>query len=115
MSWDAMIAAEVSALAHPDASWAFESWKLTRSYAYYGPAVRTAFVAGAEWVLKRQMEWPNLTEAEAIHELRLGVQSVFYPRFAADPRIFADCPRDGRVTTGADGICDHCLFDFAKE
>jgi hypothetical protein len=112
MSWDAMIAAEVSALAHPDASWAFESWKLTRSYAYYGPAVRTAFVAGAEWVLKRQADWPNLTEAEAIHELRLGVQSVFYPLFADDAHVILDCPNCGRVSVGVQGTCDQCTYEW---
>jgi hypothetical protein len=116
MNWSAMVADEVDrTFKHPDIAWAFEDWKTTKTYAFYGPAVRTAFTAGAEWVLARLTEWDQLTEAEAVEELRRGDRSVFHPLFAADPKINADCPRDGRVVIDQSGICDHCLYDFAKE
>jgi hypothetical protein len=116
MNWSAMIEDEVDrTFKHPDIAWAFEDWKTTKSYAFYGPAVRTAFTAGAEWVLARLAEWDQLTEAEAIEELRRGDRSVFHPLFKHDPRVWVDCPRDGRITVGPEGTCDRCLFDFTKE
>ena len=111
-AWDALVGHEISLTRHPDIAWQFEDWKVKQGYAYYGPTVRTAFTAGAEWVLSRLREWDSLTESEAIQELRKGEQSVFHPLFADDPRIFADCPNHGRVSTGPEGTCDQCLYDF---
>lgn len=66
------------------------------------------------WVLETQAGWEGLTEAEAILELGKGAGSVYWPLFRDDPRIFADCPRDGRITVSAEGTCDRCLFDFLR-
>lgn len=91
--------------------WAFEDWKTRTGYRWFGSAIRTAYIAGGREVIARQGEWEGLTESEAIEELRLGVESVFYPLFREDPRIWIDCPRDGRVTCGVEGYCDRCGWE----
>lgn len=97
-----------------DLSWAYEDFKTRTGTRHYGEVVRTMFIRGGEWVLKRQLEWDGLDESDAIQELRKGEASVFYPLFRDNPVLVVDCPRDGRTTITADAVCDHCLFDFAK-
>ena len=111
-----MLEHEASRLSHPDAAWGFEDWKGTpkRAYAYYGPAVRTAWIEACEWLIARQLDWGNLTASESIEELRKGAQSVFYPLFADDPRVVLDCPLNGRVSIGPEGYCDSCGYDWSN-
>jgi hypothetical protein len=81
----------------------------------YKQGHRRGWWDAVEWVLAQQLEWDNLTEAEAIHELRKGQGSIYFPLFREDPRIFCDCPNHGRVAVGPEGTCDGCLFDFTEE
>jgi len=113
MTWDAMLAREERA---NDPAWAFETWRDGRLYGHtkYIQNGRTAFAAGVAWVLARQREWENVPVREALHELRKGDASVFFPLFEHDPTLWADCPRDGRVTITKEGYCDRCLFDFDR-
>lgn len=111
MSWDALARYEMRATNPTEAH--HEWWKNTGGHGT-GRWSQLAFLAGVRWVIATQQKWDGLTEAEAIHELRLGEESVFYPLFADDAKIIADCPRDGRTPVDASGICDHCLYDFAK-
>lgn len=75
---------------------------------------RAGYWDGVRDVLEAQARWEALTEAEAIAELGKGPGSIYHPLFADDPRIWADCPRDGRTTVGPEGLCDHCLYDFTR-
>jgi hypothetical protein len=87
----------------------------TRTGVSYKQGHRRGWLDGILWVLQQQSQWETLTEGEAIAELRKGNGSIYYPLFASDPKVFADCPRDGRTPVDATGICDHCLYEFAKE
>lgn len=64
------------------------------------------------WLLHMQSEYESLTTGEALAELRKGRGSIYWPLKADDPTIWADCPRDGRVTVGVEGYCDSCGFPF---
>lgn len=111
MSWEAMLEYETRA---NNPTHAHHEW-WTRNGGYgTGKWSEKAFLAGVTWVLERQTEWDGLTEREAILELRRGHDSIFYPLFRDDPKIWGDCPRDGRVTLDESGICDRCLYDFAR-
>lgn len=107
-TWSVMLDAEERA---NDPAWAFETWKRGKQYAY-GRVGRDSFAAGVRWVLDRQQAWDSLTEREAIRELR-NPDSIFRPLYeAGGGTIWADCPRDGRITVGTEGFCDRCGFDF---
>lgn len=71
--------------------------------------------AAVEWVKTTQLTWNDLSEEEALQELRKGEESVFYPLFHYDPTIWATCPNHGRTPISADGICQHCGYDFGKD
>lgn len=75
---------------------------------------RTGFKAALLYAYNTLLMWDSLTEGEAITELRKGTGSLFYPLFKDDPRVWVDCPRDGRVTVSKEGTCDRCLFDFSE-
>ena len=107
--WDGMLTLE-SLSVNPDH--AHQNWWAEQGGYGTGRWSRKAFNAGATWVIKMQLEWESLTEAVAIDELRKGEKSIFYPLFREDPRIVADCPKDGAVTVGKEGFCDACGFDF---
>lgn len=72
---------------------------------------RCAWWGAIEWVLKTQAGWEDLTEAEAVGELRKGEGSIYYPLFKNDPRVWVDCPNDGRTVVGVEGICDSCGWE----
>ena len=112
MSWDAMLEWEQRA---NNPTHAHREWWTSAGGHGTGRWSQKAFLAGVAWVLGRQGQWESLTEREAILELRKGPNSIYYPLFADDPKILADCPRDGRTAIGESGICDHCLFDFARD
>lgn len=73
---------------------------------------RQAWWDAFHYILTQQTGWDTLTEAEAILELRKNTASIYYPQFRDDPRIWVDCPRDGRVTVGVEGFCDACGYPF---
>jgi hypothetical protein len=81
----------------------------------YKTGHRRGFWDGVLYVLQQQALWDSLTEGEAIEELRKGQGSLFWPLFRDDPKILADCPRDGKTAVGIEGLCDHCLYDFTKD
>jgi hypothetical protein len=81
----------------------------------YKQGHRRGWWDAVEWVLQTQLGWDSLTEGEAIEELRKGGASLYHPLFKDDPRVWVDCPRDGRTVVDATGICDHCLYDFTKD
>jgi hypothetical protein len=118
MSWNAMITDASDQLRHDHglAQAAAESRAYDRSRmgVSYKQGHRRGFWDAVEWVLAQQLEWDNLTEGEAILELRKGQGSIYWPLFREDPRIWVDCPRDGRVTVSKEGTCDRCLFDFSE-
>lgn len=75
------------------------------------------FWAGAQAAIQYMYEqlvdgWESMPAHEAVEELRKGDGSLFYPLFADDPAIWADCPTDGRVTVTVEGFCDSCGFPF---
>lgn len=111
MSWDALTRWEMRATNPTEAH--HEWWKKTGGHGT-GRWSQLAFLAGVRWVIATQQRWDDLTEPEAIHELRQGQDSVFWPLFMADQRVWVDCPRDGRTVVDASGICDHCLYDFSE-
>ena len=119
MNWSAMVtdASEQLRTDHGLAQAAAESRAYDRSRmgVSFRQGHRTAWWQAVQWVLTQQLMWDDLTESEAIHELRKGSGSIYYPLFSADPKITADCPRDGRTVVDATGICDHCFYEFAKE
>jgi len=60
-------------------------------------------------LIHEQSRWGDLTEQEALTELRKGTGSIWWPVFRNDPTIQADCPPCGRpVVVGVEGICQHC-------
>lgn len=59
-------------------------------------------------------EWLDLTEDEAIAELRRGEESPYWEEFRDDPVVWADCPRHSQVVVRAEGICDECGYDFTS-
>lgn len=73
---------------------------------------RRAWWAAVQWLLKQQAAWDDLTESEALAELRKGSGSIYYPIFKADPTIWADCPNHGRTAITAEGICPHCAYEW---
>lgn len=87
----------------------------TRMGVSYKQGHRRGFWDGILWVLQQQSQWESLSEAEAIEELRKGLGSIYHPLFADDPKVWVDCPRDGRVTVTKEGTCDRCLFDFSQD
>lgn len=76
---------------------------------------RTGWWQAIEWVLQQQTMWDSLSTSEQVTELGKGMGSIYHPLFADSPRVWADCPTDGRVTVGADGACGACLYDFTKD
>ena len=119
MSWNAMVTETVEQIRHDhglaQAAAETAAYDRTRMGVSYKQGHRRGFWDGALYVLQTQAMWDSLTEAEAITELRKGTGSIYYPLFHDDPRVWVDCPRDGRVTVDKTGLCDHCLYDFAKE
>lgn len=97
-----------------DPAWAYEDWRKTRIHGTTRNTNhhRQTWHAAIRWHQNTLNKWDQLTEAEAIHQLRLGPTSTFYALFADDPRVVVDCPNDGRVTVDAQGVCDRCLHDF---
>lgn len=118
-AWDAMVADAAETLrtdhgltqAHAETT----SYDRSRHGVSWKQGHRVAWWQAVEWVLQTQLGWDALTEAEAITELRKGTGSLFYPLFSTDPRIWVDCPRDGRITVSKEGTCDRCLLDFSEE
>ena len=110
----------------PDAGW--EAYKTarargTRPLTSYTGEQRRAFLAGVDWVTRTQQEWDTLPTVDAIWELRRGEDSIFYPLFKDDPKVWVDCPADlthnpgARVLTDREGYCDDCgysLIDGAR-
>lgn len=115
MSWDAMVAVESTQLRedHGLAQAAAETAAFSRDRhaESFKQGHRVAWWQAVEYVLTRQAEWDTLTEGEAIAELRKGRGSIFFPLFEPDPRVWISCPRDGRVTVGAEGYCDGCGYE----
>lgn len=111
--WESMVAAEPREFSPP---WAYEDYKKRnpRHFAYAGPTHLSVWTDAVDWVKAQLMQWPHLTEKQAILELRRGPASIFYPFFADEPLIFADCPTCGRVVVGVEGYCDQCKYDFTK-
>ena len=72
------------------------------------PTQRAFFRAGARAVIQVQRKWGDLTLGEAVEELRLGSESVFFPFFEDDPHVEATCDECGRVHVGAEGTCSEC-------
>ena len=118
-TWDAMVAVEADQLRqdHGLAQAAAETTAFSRDRhaESFKQGHRTAWWQAVEYVLTRQTQWGELTESEAITELRKGRGSIFFPLFESDPRVWVSCPRDGRVTVDSTGICDRCLYDFSEE
>lgn len=52
--------------------------------------------------------WVDLPFEEQIPELRLGADSAYFADFEHDMLVFADCPDDGTVYVGPDGVCTDC-------
>lgn len=105
----------------PAAGW--DQYKTTRTagrhpLTSYTKSQQEAFRAGVDWVTRVQQEWDTLPADDAIWELRRGEDSIFYPLFKDDPRIWVSCPTDtvhipgARVVTDRDGICSDCGYDF---
>jgi hypothetical protein len=90
-----------------------EWWKKSGGHGT-GRWSQQAFLAGTRWVVEQQTKWDSLTEREAIHELRKGQDSLFWPLFMNEARVWADCPSDGRVTVGVEGYCDRCGHDWMR-
>ncbi|MDR7189744.1 hypothetical protein J2Y46_002570 [Microbacterium sp. BE35] len=119
MSWGAMVAAETDTLRtdHGLAQAQAETLAFDRNRhaESFKQGHRAGWWAAVTYILTRQAEWDELTESEAIRELRKGHGSIYFPLFKDDPRVWADCPRDGRVVVTESGICDGCLYDFTKD
>lgn len=81
----------------------------------YRQGHRRGFWDGIEYVLTTLARWDSLSTGEQVTELGKGIGSIFHPLFADDPRVWGDCPQDGRVTLDRTGICDRCRFDFLKD
>jgi hypothetical protein len=116
--WDAMVtdAAEQLRADHGLAQAAAETraYDRTRMGVSYKTGHRRGFWDGVLYVLQQQALWDSLTEGEAIEELRKGGASLYHPLFKDDPRVWVDCPLDGRVTVGVEGFCDACGYVFCR-
>lgn len=121
MSWDAMITDNAKQLRQDhgliqqrreDEAWAAGRLSFGVSFKQ---GYRKAWWDAIEWLLNAQSRWEDITEAEAILELRKGSGSIYWPLFQDDARVRVDCPRDGMVTVDQSGICDSCLYDFSKD
>src|SRR3546814_17177638 len=87
-----------------------------RALTTMGGSQREAFTAGAQWAKRTQALWDTLPTDEAIWELRAGRTSIFYPRFAEDPAVWANCARrHDRVVIPAQGVCPACQHDFIED
>ena len=129
MTWGGMVADEARRRGNqatlPDAGWeAYKTARMTGRSALmsYGEQ-RKAWVAAVAWVTRTQQTWEDLTAVDAIWELRRGEDSIFYPLFKDDPKVWVDCPADlthnpgARVLTDREGYCDDCgysLIDGAR-
>jgi hypothetical protein len=91
-----------------------EAWQAGRHHfgVSFKQGYRTAWWQAIEWVLNQQARWGDITEHEAILELRKGSGSVYFPFFADDPHIILDCPNCGRVSVGVEGYCDQCTYEW---
>lgn len=117
-SWDAMVTVETNQLRqdHGLAQAAAETAAFSRDRhaESFKQGHRTGWWQAVEYVLTLQTMWDELTEGDAILELRKGRGSIYYPLFREDARVWVDCPRDGRVTVTESGICDRCLYNFSE-
>ncbi|MGW9587464.1 hypothetical protein [Microbacterium sp. NPDC055455] len=115
MNWNAMVTDASNQLRadHGLAQAAAETraYDRTRMGVSYKQGHRRGWWDAIEWVLAQQLEWDNLTETEAIEELRKGQGSVFWPLFRDDPTVRIDCERDGPVVVTAEGYCPHCGWE----
>lgn len=125
MSWGAVVADEARRLGNPTylPAHGWDQYRAARAggrrpLTSMGRAQADAFTAGVEWVTRTQQEWDTLPTVDAIWELRRGEDSIFYPLFKADPRIWVSCPTDtvhipgARVVTDRNGICSDCGYDL---
>lgn len=80
----------------------------------YRQGYRAGWREGIEWMQRTLAGWDQLPADDAISELRKGDRSVYWPLFKDDPRVWVDCPDDGRVVVGAEGLCDRCGREFAS-
>src|SRR3546814_567497 len=122
-AWEAMTAAEVNqhrSLKYLPAS-GWDQYVRDRNnggrpLTTMGGAQREAFTAGAQWAKRTQALWDTLPTDEAIWELRAGRTSIFYPLFAEDPAVWANCARcHDRVVITAQGVCPACQHDFIED
>lgn len=113
MAWDGMLTHEERA---NDPAWAFEAYKKInpRMAAFNGPVARSVWHDAVTWVICQQQQWDSIDSRTAVLELRKGPASIFYPLFSDDPKITADCPKDGVTVIGSEGYCPHCGFDFDR-
>ena len=81
----------------------------------YKQGHRRGWWDAVQWVLDAQRGWDALDTPIQVTELGKGQASIYYPLFAHDPKVWADCPNDGRVTVGVEGTCDACLYNFSKD
>ena len=130
MSWGAVVADEARRLGNPAylPAHGWDTYRAARAtgrrpLTSMGRAQADAFTAGVEWVTRTQQEWDTLPTVDAIWELRRGEDSIFYPLFKDDPKVWVDCPADlthnpgARVLTDREGYCDDCgcsLIDGAR-
>jgi len=77
-----------------------------------GVTQKRTWDAAIDWYKDSLLEWDDLPVEHAIHELRKGQESIFWPLFMDDQRIWADCPNHGRITVGVEGYCDGCGYPF---
>lgn len=85
----------------------------TRPLTTYSRTQREAFNAGVQHYRELLNGWDDLTDNEALEELRAGENSLYWPAFGGDPRIWVDCPTcHKRVLISAEGYCEHCGEGF---
>lgn len=77
---------------------------------------RSGYWRGVQDVLTLQLAIGELSQGELLAELRKESGSVFWPLWAGDPKIPAECPRcDRRVLIDKEGLCPECAYEFEED
>lgn len=120
--WDGMLAHEASDMGviradHGMAEAVAEDLAWEHARGSYGVSYKQGFRAGwwgnLAWLLQMQLRFDTLTEAEALHELRLETASIYWPLLSDARTLRFDCPTCGhQVAISKEGICDECGYEF---